>query len=221
MLNEAEAADERCHRLLPTMWTTPPGVLRSVAAALRGPLQLMIEHQGDSLLAPRGRAGAAIERRITVALSRDFEAAVSPAMQAFPGEHEENCTCSGCGERQTTVRKCSGCYQAQYCRCALFCCPSLTPSCPRDPPPAPAHPMIVPPPCPHNTPPQPTVHPTPTNTKTSQTPPSQKSTSHTTAHTKNDTHTSNSPKTYRISHSHSFGKTTKKSDRRSGGRVNV
>ena len=157
MLNEAEAADERCHRLLPTMWTTPPGVLRSVAAALRGPLQLMIEHQGDSLLAPRGRAGAAIERRITVALSRDFEAAVSPAMQAFPGEHEENCTCSGCGERQTTVRKCSGCYQAQYCRCALFCCPSLTPSCPRDPPPAPAHPMIVPPPCPHNTPPQPRV----------------------------------------------------------------
>ena len=115
VLREADAAGTRCKRLLPTSWVLQLDRLRNLAMQLDAPLRLMVEWQGDSLCAPPGPAGAAIRQCVSAALNRVAEV-VFPAYQALP--IVEACECSGCGSWNPALRKCFGCKQAQYCRCA-------------------------------------------------------------------------------------------------------
>ena len=120
-LREAEAAHVRCKRLLPTIWVAYLENLRSKAACMEEPLQLMVELQGDSLRTPNSwPAGAAILRRVVAAIAR-----CSVAMQEMdngPTSLVLLSTCSGCKSVPLTLRKCAACKQAQYCRCARNAC---------------------------------------------------------------------------------------------------
>ena len=117
MLDKADAALERCERLLPTLWVQSADMRRS-AAHMREPLELMVELLDDSLLAPPGPAGDAARERIGNALVMSAEA-MAPWLNA--ADDFKYTTCSGCRSRVTTLRKCSQCNKTQYCRCAGCC----------------------------------------------------------------------------------------------------
>ena len=120
-LREAEAARVRCQRLLPTQWFGNLDSVQSMAAHMEEPLQLMVELQGDSLLAPPGPASATIEQRVKAVLARSC--AVYQAARQAQLSPEQLITCTGCTSVTSTLRKCAACKQAQYCRCALsFAC---------------------------------------------------------------------------------------------------
>ena len=126
ILHETDAASARCQRL-PTVWSWMPAGMRPIATRLKEPLQLMVELQGDSLCAPPGAAGAAIEERVSAALAALSQAgsAVRPAAAAEAFAESKQHKCSGCTKASTMLRKCAGCKQAQYCRCAR--CPLTHP----------------------------------------------------------------------------------------------
>ena len=117
VLRAANAACERCKHLLPTLWSRTLAGLRTIAARMKGPLRLMVELQCDSLCAPPGRAGAAIEQRVTAALV-SADAVSIPAENQLLASGSELLECSGCNKVSPALRKCSACKQAQYCRCA-------------------------------------------------------------------------------------------------------
>ena len=76
------------------------------------PLQLMVELQGDSLVAPSGPNKAAIQQRVSQCLERSDKAMAAAARKnAYDSQ-----TCSYCDVLPKTLRKCSACKQAQYCR---------------------------------------------------------------------------------------------------------
>ena len=142
VLREANAACERYRGLLPILWTSSPDGALGLAALVEEPLRLMVELQGDSLHAP----GDSV-MRVTLAVWKayfDIKAAVDNNLSKG-----EPVRCSGCGHDATTLRKCSACKQAQYCRCAHCChaCTSLLPAaCLLTPPnhaPLPHHPAAA------------------------------------------------------------------------------
>ena len=113
VLPEAEAAFQRCQRLLPSVWTRGLVSLRTVAARMKAPLRLMVESQRDSLRAPPGPAGAAVEQLVSEGLIK-AEAAIAPQRAAVADLH--TLECSGCGSWTPALRKCSACQQVRYCR---------------------------------------------------------------------------------------------------------
>ena len=126
---EAEAARVRCKRLLPTLWVAFLDILQSKAVRMEESLQLMVELQDDSLLAPPGRARATIVQRVKAALARGICAAEREAELRKPSTAPEiTCSgCSGCKRVAPTLRKCAACKQAQYCRCELGACLRVQP----------------------------------------------------------------------------------------------
>ena len=116
LLREANAACTRSERLLPSGCMGWAAGKRSMAARMETPLQLTLEHQGDSLRAPPGHAGIDIEQVIKAAVVRNCED--NPAPEEVLARRLWQVTCSGCGIESIALRKCSACKQAQYCRCA-------------------------------------------------------------------------------------------------------
>ena len=116
ILHEANAAGARARSLLPSVWANSLAGIRSLTAPMKEPLRLMVESLGDSLCSTPGRAGAALKRRIDDALYQASAACQSAREAQY--RVLDQIKCSGCVRTNTQMRKCSGCQQAQYCRCA-------------------------------------------------------------------------------------------------------
>ena len=128
MLREANAACERSERLLPSACTSWAAAMRSMAAGMETPLQLMVERQGDSLCAPHGHAGGNVERILDAAIAR-IKVDSNSSMYDRRATQVKLAPCSGCDFVSIALRKCSACKQAQYCRCAHAAAMHAPPCC--------------------------------------------------------------------------------------------
>ena len=119
-LSEADAALERCRKLLPSMWVSSVAAARTLAVPYLETLQLMEREQGDSLLACKGTTPAT---RAAVQALLQNASMDRLALSAMSHEcAKASIMCYGCEAEKASLRKCSGCKLVQYCRCAAPLC---------------------------------------------------------------------------------------------------